>query len=171
MADTETVKKTKTEKVEETPKEEVIEKVEEVTEEEEFDKERAMATIKKLRGFEKSAGKLQKQIDAFKEKEAENEKAKLSEIDRLKLDLTEVSQKHADLLLDTQRKEAARAAGLPDILVDRIKGKTPEEMEEDAQLLMSEIPTQKSKISTMNPGKKGTEQKETKEQQYSRIMS
>jgi len=169
MEDTEMVKEPEAEQVEETPEKEEVIVEEPEKEEEEFDKERAMATIKNLRKFEKDAAKLQKQIDAFKLKEAEDKKAKLSEIDRLKLEQQEVSQKYAALLLDTQRTAAAKKVGLPDIFADRINGDTPEEMEEDAKLLLSAIPTQKSNIGVTNPGPNATGQQETKEQTLRRL--
>ena len=166
MADTEKVEKPEAEQAEEVPeKEEVIEEI--------FDKERAMATIKNLRKFEKTAGKLQKQIDAYKEKEDSDKKAQMTEIDRLKLEKQDVDQKYASLLLDTQRADAAKKVGLSDIFIDRIKGDTPEEMEEDAKLLLSAIPTQKSKSSAANPGHNATSRTETDEQRtarYNKIM-
>jgi len=158
MADTETVEKAETEQVEESPKEETKE---EVPEEEPFDKERAMATIKNLRKFEKDAIKLSKELEAYKIKEDEDRKAKLSEIDRLKLEKSELDQKYAELLLDKQRREAAEKVGLPAPFIDRIKGETPEAMEEDAQLLLSAIPKQKSNVGVTNPGQNAQGQKET----------
>lgn len=165
MADAEMVKEPEAEQVEEATEEVIVEE----PEEEKFDKERAMATIKNLRRFEKDTVKLQKQIDAFKLKEAEDKKAKLSEIDRLKLEKQEVDQKYALLLLDTQRSAAAKKVGLPNIFADRINGDTLEEMEEDAKLLLSAIPTQKSNIGITNPGPNATGQQETKAETLRRL--
>src|SRR5512133_2941372 len=102
MADTEMVKP-ETEQVEDTT--EIQEEIKtETPEEEPFDKERAMATIKNLRKYEKDAAKLAKELEAYKLKEEEDRKAKLSEIDRLKLEKSELDQKYAELLLDKQRR-------------------------------------------------------------------
>ncbi len=48
-------------------------------EQEDFDKERAMATIKKLRGFEKQAKALQRQLDELKERD-NNDATTLSDL-------------------------------------------------------------------------------------------
>ena len=159
MADTEMVKEPETEQVEEAPEKE----------EEEFDKERAMATIKKLRKFEKDAGKLQKKIEEYEQKEIEDKKAKLTEIDRLKLEKQEAEQKLAELTLKEQRREAAKIAELPDEFVDRIQGNTPDEMIEDAKKMKAAIPIQKSNIGVTNPGPNATGQQETKEQTLRRL--
>ena len=168
MADTEMVKEPETEQVEEAPeKEEVI--VEEPEKEEEFDKDRAMATIKKLRKFEKDAAKLQKKVDEYEQEKEEAKKAELTEIDRLKLEKQEAEQKLAELTLKEQRREAAKIAELPDEFVDRIKGDTPDEMVEDAKKMKAAIPIQKSNIGVTNPGPNATGQQETKEQTLRRL--
>lgn len=59
----------------EEPKTETVKPVEQ-PETEEFDKERAMATISKLREFEKQAKQLQKKLDVFEQQEAERKKAR-----------------------------------------------------------------------------------------------
>jgi hypothetical protein len=49
-----------------------------------FDKDRALNTIRKLRGFEKTANELQKRLAEYERKEEEARLAQLSEQDRLK---------------------------------------------------------------------------------------
>jgi len=156
MADTETVEKAEVQPTEENPKEEIT--TEEVPEEEAFDKERAMATIKNLRKFEKDAAKLSKELESYKLKEEERKKAELSEIDRLKLEAQEAKDKLAELTLDKQRREIAEKVKLPFALADRIKGETPEEMEADAKQLFDSLPKSvTTKTGVTNPGSQAIE--------------
>jgi hypothetical protein len=168
MADTETVEKAEVEQTEETTQEET--KVEE-TQEEPFDKERAMATIKNLRKFEKDATKLTKELEAYKLKEAADKLADLSEIDRLKIEAQEAKEKLAELTLKEQRREAAKAAELPDAFVDRIKGETLEEMIEDAKAMVAVLPAQKQKsnIGVTNPGNNASGNQETTAERLRRL--
>jgi hypothetical protein len=156
MADTEMVEKAETEQVEEKSQEEKVTE-EEKLEEEVFDKDRAMATIKNLRKFEKEAAKLSKELESYKLKEEERKKAELSEIDRLKLEKQEADQKLRDLTLKEQRREVAEKVKLPFGLADRIKGETPEEMEADAKQLFESLPKATPKTGITNPGDKATE--------------
>jgi hypothetical protein len=154
MEDTETVEKAETQPVEENPKpEETIEETEDA-----FDKERAMATIKNLRKYEKEAAKLQKEIESFKQKEDERKKAELSEIDRLKLEKQEAEQKLAYFAREKLQREIADKLKLPFGLADRIKGETPEEMEADAKQLFDSLPKPVvTKTGVTNPGAQAVE--------------
>ena len=165
MADAEMVEKPEAEQVEEATEEVIVEE----PEEEKFDKDRAMATIKNLRKFEKDTAKLKKEIETYKLKEEEDKKAKLSEIDRLKLEKQEAEQKLAELTLKERRREAAKIADLPDEFVERIQGNTPEEMVEDAKKMKAAIPIQKSKIGVTNPGPNASSDGETPEQMKRRL--
>lgn len=156
MENTETVEKAETQLVEENPKQE--ETIEEVHEEEAFDKERAMATIKNLRKFEKEATKLQKEIESYKLKEDERKKAELSEIDRLKLEAQEAKEQLAQLAREKTQREIAEKYKLPFGLADRIKGETPEEMEADAKSLFDSLPKSvTTKTGVTNPGAQATD--------------
>ena len=171
MEDTEKVEKAETEQVEETTQEKEI--TEEVQQEEDaFDKERAMATIKNLRKFEKDAAKLSKELESYKLKEEERKKAELSEIDRLTLEAQEAKKKLAELTLKEQRREAAKEAELPDAFIDRIQGETLEEMIEDAKKLVAELPPApktKSNAGITNPGQNAVGLQETDEQRLRRL--
>ena len=155
MTDTEMVEKAETEQVEEKPniEEEIVEQ-----QEEDFDKERAMATIKNLRKFEKEAKKLQDKIALYEQKDNERKLAEMSEIDRLKLEAQEAKSKLAELTLKEQKREIAHKLNLPEAFADRIKGDTPEEMEADAKGLFDALPkpgTSKSLVT--NPGAQAVE--------------
>ena len=170
MEDTEKVEKAETEQVEEKSQTEEI--TEEVQQEDAFDKERAMATIKNLRKFEKDAAKLSKELESYKLKEEERKKAELSEIDRLTLEAQEAKKKLAELTLKEQRREAAKEAELPDAFIDRIQGETLEEMIEDAKVMVSNLPPApktKSNAGITNPGQNAVGLQETDEQRLRRL--
>ena len=154
MTDTEMVEKPDTEQVEVKPEiEEIVEQ-----QEEEFDKERAMATIKNLRKFEKEAKKLQDKIALYEQKDNERKLAEMSEIDRLKLEAQEAKSKLAELTIKEQKREIAHKLNLPEVLADRIKGETPEEMEADAKGLFDALPKPNTtKTGVTNPGVQAVE--------------
>lgn len=72
--------------------------------EEEFDKERALATIRKLREFEKQAKAQAKELATLKAADEERKRAEMSETDKLKADL-EAARKD----LATEKTERVRA--------------------------------------------------------------
>lgn len=141
--------------------------------EEEFDKERAMATIKKLREFEREADKLRKQVSAFEKAEAERKQAELSEMERLQAQYEEAAQKAARLERESLQRQAAETAGLPVALASRLQGETLEAMVEDAQAVLEALPKpQKDKppqVLTTNPGANAS-QGETVEQKRARLI-
>jgi hypothetical protein len=150
-----------------------VETTEEVEQEEEFDKERAMATIRKLREFEKQASRLEKENEALKKAEADRKKAEMSEMDRLQAERDEAQTELERLKLNEQKRSIAREVGLPDELALRIRGETVEEMKADAEMLKEVIPEpaepgKKPKINPTNPGTTPS-QAETDEQRRKRL--
>lgn len=120
---------------------------------EEFDKERAMATINKLREFEKEAEKLRKRVDAYEKGEAERKKAEMSEIERLQLELEEAKTKARQAELATIQRDIADKTGLPAAFANRLRGETPEELEEDAKALLEALPKKTApNLNPTNPG-------------------
>lgn len=78
-----------------------------------FDKERAMATIKTLRAFEKEAKAKLRRLEDLEKTEADRKQADLSESERLKQELAALKSQHeqAEAALRQARiKDAARAA-------------------------------------------------------------
>lgn len=74
-----------------------------------FDKDRALATITKLRGFEKQSKQLQRELDEAKKALKAREDEKLSETERLNARLSELEKRSATA--DTAlRQERARNA-------------------------------------------------------------
>jgi hypothetical protein len=139
---------------------------------EEFDKERAMATIKKLREHEKEAAKLAKELDAYKKAETERKQAEMSEIDRLKAQIEEAQAKATRLERESIQRQAAEAAGLPAALAGRIQGDTLEAMTADAKQMLEALPkpntTKPPQVHTTNPGANAT-QGETDDQKRRRL--
>ena len=122
-------------------------------ESDDFDKERAMATIKKLREQEKKAIKLEKELNVFREQEEQRKLGEMSEIDRLKLEKQEADRKLYQLTQEKLRHDIAKKVNLPEGLADRIKGETPEEIESDALSLLESLPKPGApKTSATNPG-------------------
>ena len=127
---------------------------------EEFDKERAMATIKKLREREKEADKLAKKLEAYEKAETERKQAEMSEIDKLKAQYAEAQAKAARLERESLQRQAAEAAGIPLVFAGRLQGENLEEMTEDAKAILEALPKsdgkQAPKLPTTNPGAGGT---------------
>jgi predicted RNase H-like nuclease (RuvC/YqgF family) len=152
----------------ETPATTAPEQVEPV---EEFDKDRAMATIQKLRQFEKEADKLRKQVSAFEEAEQKRKQAEMSEIDRLKAQYEEATQKAARLERESLQRQAADATGLPLALATRLQGDDLEAMQADAKAILEVMPKgtkQAPNLPTTNPGAGGTP-KPTDEERLRRL--
>jgi hypothetical protein len=176
MEDTEKVEKAEVQPTEENPKEEIEQ--EEVIEVkgkdivingEVYDPERALELIKKQRGFEKDLNKAIKKVELYEQKEKERKEADLTEKEKAELRAEKAEKELAELRLKGQRRDAAAKAGLPDILIDRIKGETPEEMEEDAKSLITAIPKQKSNVGITNPGQNALGKEETRAETLRRL--
>ena len=141
----------------ETPASETPANVQE-TQEEPFDKERAMATIEKLRGFEKEAEKLRKVVAASEEAERKRKEAEMSELEKAQKRAEEAEQKAAKLERQALQQEIAAKVGLPAKLASRLQGETPEEMEADAKEILETLPKPAKPspgIVPTNPGANG----------------
>lgn len=77
--------------------------------EEPFDKERAMATINNLRGFEKTAKAQERQLAELNAKLQEYDQSKLTETERLQKQAQDASQKAQSIQQLLQEKSAALA--------------------------------------------------------------
>lgn len=121
--------------------------------EEKFDEARAKELITKLRATEKQAKK-----DAVRL--AQLEKDAQTRADAEKSDLQKAQELAAQLVKDKReleirilKRDAAAKVKLPDVLVDRLRGETPEELEADALALMAAIPSkQPPQTNPTNPG-------------------
>lgn len=131
-----------------------VAEVTEVTQEEPFDKERAMATINKLREAEKQAKQDRKELERLKAEEQKRNDAALSETERLTKQANELAAKNAKLEGDILRRDVISETGLPATFADRLKGATKEELLVDAQELAKSLPQLKvaPKLQPTNPG-------------------
>jgi hypothetical protein len=140
---------------------------------EEFDKERAMATITKLRQFEKEAKANAKELEAYKKAEAERKQAEMSETEKLKAQLAEVEAKATRLERESLQRQAAEAAGLPLALASRLHGDNIEAMTEDAKAMLEALPKPQTgkppNIHATNPGANAT-QGETEAEKRKRLI-
>lgn len=120
---------------------------------EKYEPERALELIKKQRQFEKDLEQTRSKLQTFEQLEEQRKREQLSEIDRLKLEKQEAEQRLAQLTQEKQRHDIARKVNLPEGLIDRIKGESPEEMEQDALKLLESLPKPGApKTSATNPG-------------------
>ena len=99
---------------------------------------------KALKDANFEAANRRKKLEAFEKAEEERKLAELSETERLKAELGKRDSELQELTTKQQQREAADKVGLPPIFADRIKGKTPEEMEADAQTLLEAMPKGKA---------------------------
>jgi len=135
---------------------------------EEFDKERAMATINKLRDIEKQAVKDSKELARLKAEEQKRLDAQLTETERYKKQADELLAEKAKLQADILRRDVIAETGLPPQLADRLKGSTLEELTADANELLKLLPKTKSNQSVTNPG--GASSEETEAQMRERLF-
>lgn len=153
-----------------TPSAQVVEIPAQVPEEP-FDKERAMATITKLREQEKEAKRIAKEFEQLKAEAKKREEAELSELERIRKQATELESHNAKLQADIWRRDAIAEAGLPSIFSDRIKGANKDEMIEDAKELAKLLPQLKQPaphVSPTNPN--GANPAETDQQKRERLF-
>lgn len=126
--------------------------------EEPFDKDRAMATINKLREQEKQHKKDQKELERLQAEEKKRADAQLSETERLSKQATELSAKNAKLESDLLRRDVIAETGLPASFASRLQGTTKEELLADAQELAKTLPQLKvaPKVKITNPENSNT---------------
>ena len=152
------------------PVEKIEEKEEKVPKVEDLQKEIKTLNRKVVNKTEE-AKRVHDKLDAFEKADKERELEDLSEIDKLKAELDEKSTALLETqtslkekTLNEQKMKVAADAELPPILALRIRGETPEEMEEDARALKEGLKKRPLQISVTNPGNNATPiQKSVKE--------
>lgn len=147
-----------------------VAEVTEVPAEEPFDKDRAMATINKLRETEKQAKQDRKELEQLKAEKAKRDEAEMTESQRNAKRAEEAEAKAAKLETDVMRRDVIAETGLPALFADRLKGTTKEEMLADAQELAKTLPNIKvpPKLPANNPG--GATTQETDAQKRERLF-
>ncbi|UDL15250.1 scaffolding protein [Gordonia phage Kudefre] len=98
------------------------------------------------------------ELKAKAEKYDDSERAKLGEIEQKDLTIGELQQKIAEFETREQERQfndlrtgVARAKGLPEALAARLTGTTKEELEADADSLLSLVPAQPVAVATQTP--------------------
>jgi len=121
------------------------------------------------------AKRVHEKLEKFEQDEEKRKLAELTEMDRLKLEAKTAKEEAAESKQKLLRREIAAKVGenlkvkFPEILISRIQGETPEDMEADAKKLMEELPKAKtSNTNTTNPGG-GDGTGETREQRIERL--
>ena len=137
---------------------------------EEWDKERAKATILKLRESEKQAKKDAKELEQLKAEKSKRDEAEMTESQRNQKRAEEAEAKNTKLETDIIRRDVIAETGLPALFTDRLKGTTKEEMLADAQELAKTLPTIKTapKVPPTNPSNADTN--ETDHQKRERLF-
>lgn len=126
--------------------------------------------LRTVHNKEEEAARVHAKLEKFEQEELKRKEAELSEMDKLKLRAETAEKEKADLLVQIARRDVGAKIGLPAVLIDRIRGETPEEMEADAKKLLDELP-KPAKVSTVaatNPAG-GQLPQETREQTLKRL--
>lgn len=123
---------------------------------EKFDEARAMELIRKQREELKQAKKAAAELERYKQAEEVRKQAEMSETERLQAELDKARGELKAKTVRTMQIEVAAKVGIPAALSDRLKGETPEEMEEDAKAILEMLPKQKAAPNSgaTNPGEK-----------------
>ena len=126
------------------------------TKPEKFDEARAMELIHKQREELKQAKKTAAELERYRKMEEERKQAEMSETERLQAELDKARGELKAKTVRTMQIEVAAKVGIPAALSDRLKGETPEEMEEDAKAILDMLPKQKAAPNSgaTNPGEK-----------------
>lgn len=131
------------------------------------------AALKKANAEAASKRKLLETIEAERKAQAD---AELSEMDKLRKELTEARQRANALELSQRKSSIAAKVGLPPALADRLQGATDDEMEADAQAILALIPpattaTKQTQPPQLKPTNMGgaSEVTETREQRLKRL--
>ena len=125
---------------------------------------------KSLKETNREAAERRKKLEAFERAEQERREAEMSEMDKLKLKAEMAEKELAETRLSLLKREVAAKFEMPEILIPRIMGTTKEELEADAEKLMTELPKPKpATVSATNP-KTGSIPQETREQQLKRLF-
>jgi len=105
-----------------------------------FDQARAMALIHKLRDENREFGKVQKRLEAFEQAEQERKQAEMTELEKANQKAAQLEAELRTLRLKELQRKAAREAGLPLDLAERLQGETLDDLQADAAELAKVIP-------------------------------
>lgn len=111
-----------------------------------------------------------KKLAKFEQEEAKRKEAEMTELELANKRSQELEAKVRQLEISRLQHDIAAKVGLPNVLADRLKGETPEELEADAKLLLEAQPKQKAtpNIGATNPGEQASKD-ETRAQKLKRL--
>lgn len=113
------------------------------------------------------AAQFRKKLEALEAAERQRQEAQLSEQEKLAKRAAELEAEVSRLRLEGLRTQAANKHGLPAELAARLKGETPDEIDQDAEAIAKLLPKARPNVSPTNPG--GAVQGETEDQRRARI--
>jgi len=129
--------------------------------------DKALRTVKNR---EEEAARVHAKLEKFEKEEQARKEAEMTEMDKLKLQVENAEKEVATYRKTLMKREIASKYELPEVLIDRLQGETPEEMETDAKKLVDELPKAiKQSISPTNPGSNQSIQ-ETDKQRFDRLF-
>ena len=135
-----------------------------------FDAARAMSTIEKLRAEIKELKPKARQAEELTQAEQKRKEAEMTEVQKLQAELDKAKAELKRTQIEDLRRQVALKVELPIVFADRLKGETPEELEDDARKLLAALPKapKTPNVGPTNPGA-GASHGETAEQQLARI--
>jgi hypothetical protein len=122
-----------------------------------------------VKNREEEAARVHAKLEKFEKEEQARKEAEMTEMEKIKLQAESAEKQLAEARKSLLKREVAAKVELPEILIDRLKGDSAEELEADAKKLLEELPKPKATISTTNPGSNQSIQ-ETREQQFKRLF-
>lgn len=140
---------------------------------EQFDPARAMALIEKLRRENRELSKVAKRASDLEAEETKRKEAEMTELQKAQKRLSDLEAELNNERRARMVQAVAIKHSLPDVLVDRLRGETLEELEADAKVLAETLlkPAAQPKpgpgIIPANPGPNGSG--ETREQKLKRL--
>lgn len=128
--------------------------------------ERLQKALHERNKEEASRRKKLEELEAAEQKRAE---AEMTELQKAQKEAAEFKEQLANEKLARMRLEVAKKAGLPDVFTDRLRGETPEELEDDAKAILEALPkaAKNPVLNPTNPG--GDTSGETLAQQRARV--
>ena len=128
---------------------------------------------KALKETNKEAAARRKKLDQYEQAEQIKAEADKTELQKAQDRAAKAEASAQALKVSLMRRDAAVKVGLPEALVDRLKGETPEELEADAKALLESLPKGevKPKAKEFNPtNPAGGSKTETKAEQRQRLF-
>jgi hypothetical protein len=127
---------------------------------------------KALKDANKEAANRRKKLDEYEKAEQAKAEAEKTDLQKAHERAEKAEAEKKALELKVMRRDVAAKYSLPEALIDRLKGETPEELEEDAKSLLEGLPKgevkPKAKTNPTNPA--GGSETETTAQKKERIF-